>query len=423
MISKFKIAANTLVQILGRFITSGVTFLVTILVARQFGVEGYGEFTKIMTYVAYFYLVADFGFNAVVLRKISDQEEKLGKFFTNLLGLRIATAFILIFLALLILNFLPYDSFSNQGFSTLAKLGVIIATLTILTQAIFSTANLLFQRHLRYDFSVLASSFGSGLILVLTLFFVFLRTPLLTIVGSYVAGGVLMATLALYFNRQFLPKIRPSFDFSLWKQIVWQTLPLGLTLVFNLVYFRLDMMILAFLRPNFEVGIYGLAYKFFEFPLALVTFFMNSSYPIMLRQVKEGEEKFKKLIKTLAVILLILSLGMAMAFILFAPALSFIRADFKSSVLALRILALSLPVFFLSALFMWVLITLGKQKLLAIFYGTSMILNLILNLIFIPRYGYLAAAVITGVTELWVLLLSGLSVFLFLKTTSITGKG
>ncbi|MDP3998354.1 MAG: flippase [bacterium] len=408
---KLKIAANTSVQILGRFISSGVTFLVTILVARQFGVEGYGEFTKIMAYVAYFYLVADFGFNAVVMKEVSGQEKKADKFFSNLLGLRIAVAFTLILLALLALNLLPYDSLTGQGFSTLVKTGITIAALTILTQAIFTTANLLFQKNLRYDLSVLAASAGSVLILLLAFFFTSLGAPLQAIVISYVAGGFLMAGLALNFSHRFLPRIRPAFDFSLWRKIFRQTWPLGLTLVFNLVYFRLDMMMMALLRPNFEVGIYGLAYKFFEFPLAVATFAMNSTYPVMLWKVKKSEEELKKLIKTLIPALLIFSLLVSLIFIVLAPFLSFIRSDFGSSVMTLRILSLSYPLFFLSALFMWALIALGKQKLLVVFYGASMLLNILLNFIFIPRYGYLAAAVVTDVSEAVVLLLTGVATF------------
>src|SRR3989304_6861490 len=97
---QFKIAANALVQIVGRGITAGVTFLVTILVARQFGVDGYGEFTKIMTYVALFYLISDFGFNAVILKQMTEKQEEAGEAFRNLLGLRLFGALFLIFLAL-----------------------------------------------------------------------------------------------------------------------------------------------------------------------------------------------------------------------------------------------------------------------------------------------------------------------------------
>src|SRR3972149_4780052 len=112
---KIKIVANTLVQTLGRFISSGTTFLITVLVARQFGAEGYGEFTKIMTYVALFYLISDFGFNAVALKQMTEKEEEAGKAFRNLLGLRLFGALFLIFLALAALNFLPYNSFLTRG--------------------------------------------------------------------------------------------------------------------------------------------------------------------------------------------------------------------------------------------------------------------------------------------------------------------
>ena len=412
---KFKIAANTLAQIIGKGITAGVTFLVTIFVARQFGAEGYGEFAKIMSYVAFFYLITDFGFNAIVIKQITDKEGETERFFRNLLGMRLGGSLILVFVALALLSFLPYSPSLNQGFSPLSKLGIVIATFTILTQALFLTANVLFQKNLRYDLSVLASSAGS----ISTLFFVFaftsLRASLLLVIVSYAVGGVLMAGLALIFARRFLPQTGPLFDFSLWRKLFWQTLPLGATLVFNLIYFRIDIMILALLRANFEVGVYGLAYKFFEFPVTFVTFFMNSIYPVMLFRAKENNERLKSLIKKLVIFLVPLSLLLTLALILFAPYLTLIKPDFAPSVLALRILSFSLPLFFLSALFMWVLITLGKQKLLAIFYGFSMILNICLNLIFIPRYGYLAAAVITCLTELAIVLLTGTAAFSFLS--------
>ena len=154
----------------------------------------------------------------------------------------------------------------------------------------------------------------------------------------------------------------------------------------------------------------------------MVTFFMNSLYPVMLGQVKEGEEKLKNLIKKLTFLLLFTSLPLTLLVFFLAPLLTLIKADFSPSILALRVLSFSFPLFFLSALFMWVLIALGRQRLLMFFYGISMILNIILNLIFIPQYGYLASATLTGVTELAVLILTGLCVFYLLKKPSLTNR-
>ena len=102
------VATNTLAQIVGKFITAGVTFITTILIARYYGVSGYGEFTKITAFIALFYLVSDFGFNAIVLRLISEQPKKENYFFQNLLALRIVFSLFVTGLAVFVAFFLHY---------------------------------------------------------------------------------------------------------------------------------------------------------------------------------------------------------------------------------------------------------------------------------------------------------------------------
>lgn len=412
---KLKIATNTLVQIIGRLITSGVTFLITVLVTRQFGLEGYGEFTKIMVYVALFYLISDFGFNAVVLKQMTEEEEKQEFLFSNLFGLRLIFALFLIFFALAILSFLPFNSYLNQGYSPTVKLGIIILSLTIITQAIFTTGNVIFQKKLRYDLSVLASSFGSALTAIFVLSFTYLTAPLLAIISSYIFGGIFMAAVSIYFVKKIIKNFRLGFNSVIWLKYFKQALPLSATLIFNLIYFRIDMFILSFTRPNIEVGIYGFAYKFFEFPLVIPTFLMNSIYPVMLLKEKESRGKLVKIIKTTAAVLLILSVSLTVISIIFAPLITLVRSDVDRSITALRLLSFSLPLFFLSSLFMWALITIGKQKIMMLIYFFSMLLNIILNLVFIPRYGYMAAVITTIFSELIVVLLTGYALVNLLK--------
>jgi O-antigen/teichoic acid export membrane protein len=64
-----------------------------------------------------------------------------------------------------------------------------------------------------------------------------------------------------------------------------------------------------------------------------------------------------------------------------------------------------------TSLLQWSLITLGKQKFLLYIYLISAIINVALNLIFIPSFSYLASAVITGVTELLVMVILAIKLF------------
>ena len=45
---------NTLSQIIGRVISALATLGITILLARRFGADGYGDFVKMATFVAFF---------------------------------------------------------------------------------------------------------------------------------------------------------------------------------------------------------------------------------------------------------------------------------------------------------------------------------------------------------------------------------
>ena len=77
-----------------------------------------------------------------------------------------------------------------------------------------------------------------------------------------------------------------------------------------------------------------------------------------------------------------------------------------AAVTALQILAAGIPFFYLSALLMWLLVVFEKQKWLLGIYGFGALFNLTSNLLFIPKFGYLAAAVTTGLSEAIILFIS-----------------
>lgn len=412
---KLKIAANTFVQILGKLLTGGVTFLVTVMISRHFGVSGYGEFIKIMTYVWVFSLFADFGFNAIVLKKLAETEDspqENQKYFFNLLGLRLVSGLVLIFLALAILPFLPYQP-PNQGYTPMVKMGIIFASLIILAQALLTTTNALFQKRLRYDRSVLAVGIGYLGILILSYLAIKINGPLLLVVGSYLLGNFLMVLVALFLFKFDLGKITFRFDLDLWRLLFWATLPLGLTLILNNL--QPDNLILAALRSNYEVGIYGLAKTFFWAALALPVFFMNSVYPVMVKRAQDDLGGLRRMVKRLSILLTSAALILATLAIILAPFLTLIRADFAPSILVFRVLISFLPIFFLTSLLMWLLISLGKQRLLLFIYSFAFLANVSLNLVFVPRFGYWAAVGAVGAAETVALILAAYFSFLFLK--------
>jgi O-antigen/teichoic acid export membrane protein len=304
----------------------------------------------------------------------------------------------LIITALSILALVPGST--SQGYTPLVKLGILLFSPTILFQGFIASANAVFQKRLRYDLAAWAIFFGS----TTTLLLLWKPSNLLMIIGIVAIGTLVTAIFSFTFASRLVGHIRFAPTLGQMKRLLIPSIPLGITLLFNLVYFRADSVVITLTRPTAEVGFYGLAYKVFEVVLVFPTFFMNAVYPLML----QNHLKFRKIFINSFLFLLSMSLVSLVVLWFAAPLLSLIKSDFNPSIGALRVLSLGLPFFFVTSATMWALIALKKQLALAIIYGASMIVNIAGNILLVPLYGFMAAAWLTGICEGLVLVLSGL---------------
>lgn len=370
---------------MGKVVTSLSTFIILGLVARNYGKEGTGVFTLALTYLAMFYMLSDFGFNAHVLKKGEFEWQKL-------LGTRLIWSFILVVLAVGLLPFLP---FATAQFSKAVWFGV----LSILGAAVFTTCNLIFQKRLRYDLSVLAASTGTLLSLLFFLFLTTAKYPVSFLLLAHLGGWIIIALAAVLLVKKFIRHVLPIFDKRYTINLFKNSWPIAATLALNVVYFRADSFIIAYFKTTADVGIYNVAYSVFQSALVLPTFIMNSYYPLMLESLNK--------VRQIALGLLGLSFaGTLVVLFLAAPLINILTGGgFEGSEQSLKILSLGFPAYFLSSLLMWLLITKGKYKSMFLLYTWGMIFNIVLNFIFIPKYSFIAASWITVISEYVILLM------------------
>ena len=400
-----KVIYNTAAQIAGKAITASSSLLITILIGKSLGPAGYGEFTKIFVFVGYFYTFADFGLNAIFVRDSTKTDE--AKTFKVLIATRVIFSLVLATIAIFISLTLPYNKELGIGFSPIAKTGILIASATIITQALFTTANAFFQKKLRYDLSTIAAIAGTLTILGLTFLNYLGTSSIYLFSASYVIGGIIFVLVAYFLiNKKFKQSVFPTFDAQESKTLLRTSLPIGMALIFNLVYFRIDVLILSLSRSTHEVGIYGLAYQFFEAALSIPIFFTNALFPVLTKIYTNNINEYQRQVKKWALLLLVTSLALTLALIIVSNFITVIfDSRFSQAKNALIILSTGMPFFFISALLWHVLIINQKQKLLAPVYLLTAIINISLNFIFIPQYGYIAASVITVFSEAIVTLL------------------
>ncbi|MBI2032046.1 MAG: oligosaccharide flippase family protein [Candidatus Levybacteria bacterium] len=386
---------NTIYQTIARMFTTLSSFIVTILIATYYGLENFGDFIKIISFVGLFYMAIDFGMNAIYI-KLSQKEDV----FKSLFYLRIVIALLVFILINITAWILPYNSIQDIGFSPIVRAGIFIFSFSIFIQSIIYSASASFQKNLKYNLFLISQFFGSLLQLVFVGIAMGIGLSINAVLFAIVISGGISSLLAIYLTKENI--YPPSITVA--KDLILRSWPLGLMLLFNLVYFRTDIIILSFFQNSSEVGTYGLAYRFFDFFISLPLFLSNAIYPLLVLNLK-NKRSFAGIAKKYMFVFILSSAALTAILWLMAPLIGLIGSSYVQAVTPFRILILSLPVFFLTSFFQWILIAKEEQKYLMFVYFLSAVINVMLNLALIPKYSYLAAAVITGVTEGIVLIL------------------
>lgn len=393
------VASNTIAQMVAKIATMISTLLIVRLIANPdqgLGQIGYAEYAIIMAYAAYFYIICDFGLNAVVVKEITEDKDKSAHYLSNLLSLRVVGAIGLIMIGLVGLSFI-----SSPSYTTVVKLGIVISLVTILSQGLITTANAFFQTHLQYWRSTIAIITGAAVSLAIAALVHYSAGSLLGYVVAAATGSVVMATISLAQVHLQQP-LHPAFDIKLWRYLLITALPLGLAILFNLIYVKSGFFILSLVDKS-QYGLLDAAYRLFDIAIVVPVFIVNALYPLLITKLQQDWSEFSRFWRKSLAGLLGVSLVVAAAVWLSAPLiidLIFNNPDFDQSVTILRWLSLAIPLFFLTNLLLWTTITLGKRVSVVVFYLIGAIISLSLNLWLTPQYGYWAVIGVLIVTEI-----------------------
>jgi len=402
-----KVAANTIYQVVGKVISMSITMLAVIIITRTYGREDYGAFSLMQSWPALFFVIVDFGINAVAARELSRDWSKANKYLGNILVIRFLFSLLLVVFLSIVLSFFPYSLELKNGI----RLGLLI----LVTQSLYSTTNIFFQVKLKYDLSTIAYICGYIVIFLLIIILSGLKIDIMWVNFSYVIGGVITFILSLLFLKKLSVVPIFSFDKNLFKYLITSSLPIGIMFIFSQMSFKEDALMLSILKlpssyelSNTEsVAIYSLAYKVFEVLLVLPTFFMNSVYPVLVLDMEKGESILKKTFSKVIRFSLFSGVLVGLLGIIFAPlAIRILGGEgFNQSIDVLKILSGGIFIFYLTSPISWLIMTLGYQKYLPWIYFVSFSFNMILNLIFIPKYSFYGASWITIASEFIVLIL------------------
>jgi len=393
------ITVNTLGQIIGRLATILFGLLTTAFLTRTLGKAGYGAYGILANFIALFVALADWGTSTIAVREASQNEEAQESIFGTAITLRTIIA---TFMALGFFVFLPfYAPLRSFSFS------FFLSSLIVIYFSLKTSATIIFQTKLKLYYAGLVDAVSS-LAFYLFLIFFWVKRGDFSAVIRYLNYSSLIGVFLALVLMLFLAKPVLRLEKRWTRKIILESLPMGAMLAVFSIYNRLDAFLLQIFRGNEETGIYLLAYKVHDNLVLGAAFFMNALFPVISVKSLEDKIQLEKIYKKAFDILLLMVMPLVILFFIFAPLIISLLGGphFSAAVTVLRILVFATAFAYFNHLTGYTLVALGKQRISFFVAIAALVLNLSLNLIFIPKYSFFAASFITIITEAFVFIVT-----------------
>ncbi len=363
-----------------------------ILIVHGLDQDAAGRFSVATTLVAIALNLALFGLDEILVRRAAEHPDH-AKVFANFLIARVGMVLIS---ALVLDGFLVVSSLYPPELTLL----VVLLSVGLLGDGVLLLAQSLFVAHNRVRLVLVTAVVVSVLRIVLGVAVIALRGGLYRLALAFIAPSLFGAALAAVSAMYGVLGARPlallgQIDF----RFAWGELRRSASFffisVFVIVEFQADVLLLSLLRSLPEVALYNAALTLMIAAWIMPQAFRAAIYPHMARARQSSLGRFWRYFRITIGPAVALGLGVGGALALFARLLMVLiyPADYSASAAILRILALPLFFAFVSGPSTRAMLTLHRESVAALMLGVSMAVNLGANLLLIPQWGPMGAAV------------------------------
>lgn len=392
-----RILRNSVLVYAAEFFSRGLTLLVMIYAARALGVDWFGDLSFALGILAIVAALSDFGLSMLLLRRVAqDPTRARGAEPSGILVLKLAFACSWVGLTLAAM-----PGLSSQVFEFLGVAGVAVAVRAYaeVTGAVLRAVDKFHIDALLKSIHALVFAGAAAAALA------YEPTPLSVAYALLLASLVEGAAARIAngrggYVRLALPGLTHG---GLYRSILRGALPFGALAVLGIVYFRVDVLMLQYMRGSAEVGLYSAAYRVLEGVLLLPWGFSVVLFPILSEALAGNDRVLAGRTVGLGMkVLTYVSLPVATVATLGAEELMgllFPILEYQGSILGLQILIWAAVAVFLSATTS-TLINSGPSPQVNTWIAAGMVvLNVGLNLLLIPPWGLAGAAAATVATE------------------------
>jgi O-antigen/teichoic acid export membrane protein len=388
---------DSAVYIGGSIIAQILGFTGLILLMQFLPVAEYGKYIYIIEFISIFAFFSDGGFTQHIIKESSQNPDKIQNIYSKAQSAQILISAVMLVLILSI----SYASNSLKDFYYLSVFG-----LSVVISACFAPMLAIFIASGRKDLIFYKDVSLSVFKLLFMLVGIYFKAPM----GYFIYLGFIncfvLLILLLYtrYKKEFAYLFKFKLDLSGSMTFIRQGFLFTVLMAANVIYSKIDIIMLEKMIGSVEVGYYSGATKFI-YPFMFISgAFMTAIFPKLAKHSEE-KDKFRN-IQNIAVYYLG-GIGVFLSISLYLGADSifqlFLGDKYDNSIPIFKILVWFLAIVFIYGPISNSLVAKNRIKFLVYLNMFMIILNVVLNFILIPDYGAKGAAMTTIVCEIMIL--------------------
>jgi len=388
--TKQTIFKNTFWLAVAEGVTRFLKLILLIYVARIIGATDYGKFNFALAFVALFVIFSDLGLSQITTRELSRDKER-EKEFSSLFSLKILLSLGTLILILIGSFFITPDPIIRGVIWILAIYSIVSGFSGI----IFA----FFQARQRMEYESWAKIL-QALVVTGAGFFVILNFPSVKNLSfSYLFASLIAFIFILIFFHFKVYRLNFSWDKSIWRKFLSMSWPLALAGIFGGIYSQTDSVMMGYWGQITQTGWYNAAAKIIGVTFIPAGLIATSFYPVLSKFFQDSKEKLQTVWNYFMDSMIILAIPIVVGGIVLAPRIIDFIYDpsYFPAILAFQILILMAGVSCIASPFGQILVVANQQKKLFFIILAGAVINVILNLILIPRYSLYGAAFATVV--------------------------
>lgn len=393
MISNAQISRNFLIQGAGKILSVVIGLVLVAIITRALGPSAFGEYSTAIVFLQLFGVIVDFGLTLTLVVMLSEKGVDESNVASNILSMRMLSGAILFAVAPLIVLVFPW--------STTIKYAVAVGALAYILMSGASILNGIFQRHAVMWRAALGELVGRIILVAGVALVALVSANVIAMVAVAIISNLVWFILMIALCRPYV-RLRPAFDWPLWKETWTRSWPIAISIIANLIYLKGDVVFLALFRSQEEVGLYNLAYRFIDVLTVLPAMFMGLLLPALTHawNKKTPEEFQERLSQTFNVFMLFTLPLIFGAQVVGRDLAIFLSGEaYAASGTVLQLLIVAMIGVFISGLYGHAVVAIGKQRQMIAGYVGVALLAILGYLWLIPSHGMWGAVWVTLATE------------------------